>query len=321
MTQSDSPEFINSAPKVEPEIENPLAQIRRQLESMKVNLSLIISPGSKRFKDLSKRVRLMFVAFGIPAIYMIIRLILLEQTIQPIIWIIISAGLALISYIGVMWGLKFQIRKESYYSVLNIPAVFTFSTTLFLSILFFTPLNRVYLVTTFIIAIAIFMVLFYIIMLAVNVLNVNLFYVIPLSKLGESLLYLSSSITAFILSFSIGWVVLYSIKLSDWFQVIAMIFAGIIVFIALYVSTIYYYLPLTRSGFIVAFLLGIMMLFATLALSILLPYIFVAAFLVSLGIYVTLGIIIHKAQNTLKGNIYAEYLIILLIIIAIIGIV
>lgn len=288
---------------------NPWQMLKHQFSQLRTNVLLITSPGNKQFRDISKRFRLMLISFLIPSIFLVLKVFLIEEVTSLYVWIGISFALSVITYLLSLWGLKFQIRKESYMSVLNLPPLFVFTVTLFISLVFLGPLNRIYLLATFILCIAIIMVLLYILLLAVNVLNVNLFYVIPLGKLAETLQYFYSVICTFLMTFSTAWILFHTVVTDIWLAILGAVVLFVVLTI-MFFETIYYYTPVQGGTLLFSILLSLVMMISLGIYAILLPYMFLACIIVSLQVYVMLGLMIHKSQNTLKVQIYIEYMVI-----------
>lgn len=289
---------------------NPWQMLKDQLSQLRTNILLITAPGNKQFRDISKRFRLMLTSFMIPSIFLILKVFLIEEVTSLYVWIAVSFALSVITYFATLWGLKFHIRKESYLSVLNLPPLFVFTVTLFISFVFLGPLNRVFLLAIFIVSIGIFMLLLYILLLAVNVLNVNLFYVIPLGKLAETLQYFYSVVCGFLVAFSSTWLLFYAAQTNDVLLVVLGVFVLFMILAIMFFETIYYYTPVQGGAVIFSVLLTLVMMISLGIYVLLLPYMFLACVILSLQIYVILGLMIHKSQNTLKVQIYVEYLVI-----------
>lgn len=300
------------------DINNPVAHIQNQFRMLRSNFLLILSPGNKRFKDLTKRLRMMFVAVLIPLLFAITKMMILNDLTNMIVWLGIGVVFAAVTYIGVLWSLKFQIRKESYLSVINIPSLYVLASTIFISVVFLGPINRVYLLMTFVLAIFFFMISLYIVMLSVNVVNVNLFYVIPLSKLGESILYIISVVITYLTIYSLVTIAVESIRSNSYIALIVMTIIAAVLLYLLIFATVFYYTPVQGGSIILSAGITVVLLAFTLVFGFFLPYIFLTAFVIALQLYVLLGLMIHKSQNTLKSQIYLEYLIIFIIQIGVI---
>lgn len=311
-------EQVVSPEKFDDENVNPLEILRRQLKLLRSNFLLILSPGNKQFKDISKRVRLMFIAFLVPSALFILKMFVFEESTQIYLWMGISYILSVVVYFLNIWALKFQVRKESYLSVMNLPPAFVFTSSMFLSLLFLGPLNRVYLIIIFLLAIVLFMLVLYILLLAVNVLNVNLFYVIPLSKLAETLGYFYSIASMFFLSYSASSIILYGMKTSDLLMLSAGIITVLLVSTVIFFNSVYYYTPIQGGGALFAVSLAIVTCIVMVVSTFFFPYVVLVGIVSCLEVYVLLGILIHKTQNTLKPQVYLEYFIIFAIILLII---
>jgi len=299
---------------------NPLQSIQNQLKQLRVNTFLILSPGNKQFKDISKRLRLMFLSAGIPLLLLVVKwlnisayLSFLDAAIHPLL---IAFFLSVIAFIGTLWGLKFQLRKESYYSILHLSPLFVFSASTLILTLFPGELNRLYLVSSFIFATGLFMILYYIVLMSVNILNVNLFYVIPLSKLGESLHYMTVIASVFMLLLA-SFQSIYTAIVNN-VSIVATIWAGVTILIVLIstIMTLFYYLPVVQSTTSLAVNIAIITLITAIFSFLFLPYVVLAAFVSGLVMYVLLGVIIHQSQNTFKIHVFLEYGLIYLLVIA-----
>lgn len=297
----------------------PIDSIRRQIKTLRTNTFLILAPGNKNFKDISKRLRLMFLSALIPLVLAAVKVSGLTQFFPFIDTVILNLAVAtvlsILSFFATIWALKFQLRKESYYSVLHLSPLFVFTSTTMILTLFPGELNRLYLLSSFILVIGIFMILYYIVLMAVNVLNVNLFYVIPLSKLGESIQYLSVVFSLFMLYYATYNAILYG--LVNNIPLIVTLWAGLSVVITLIsiLATLFYYMPVQSATVTQALILTTVITIITGSLLLFVPYTIMAAVLAALNIYVLLGTIIHQTQNTLKMQVYLEYGLVYILII------
>ncbi len=288
--------------------DSPVVHIKHQLEQLRTNFLVLLSPGDKQFKDLPKRVRLMMVSLIIPALLGITKLVIFPTMQSVGMWAVIALILAVICYLLTIWGLKNQIRRESYLATLPLPSIFTFSYSLFLAEVFSTQINRVYLLGLFLTALVFFTVLLYIFELAVNVLNVNLFYTIPLSRLGESVAYLGSIVTTFFAVYSANAVLMPLIS-SD--QYIAAIIVCLILWcvLALLSNVLFmYFLPYQRGSFLLSLILSFFITVICCISSIFFAYIWQGALFTAAITYVLFGYLIHKEQNTLKFSVILEFI-------------
>lgn len=293
--------------------DTPWNRIRKQVDQLRSNLHVLISPGDKQFKDVPKRVRLMVVSIGAPLLFAFSKVLLLPQSDSIYLWAIIAVALAAITYIGLIWGLKGQVRKDSFVTVLLLPSLFVLANVLFLGLLFVGELNRVYLWGLFGIALAMFMVLLYIFSLAVNILNVTLFYTIPLSRLGETVAYIFSIITVFLGSYVVAETVLPLLVNHRWVELL--LHAGfVLVSTGGLVSAIWRYFVNSSKVFWLS-VLG-MSVFLTVSLGVFvfsLPYAWLAAIMQSAVAYLLIGFVIHKEQNSFKSPVIIEYAIAILV--------
>lgn len=286
--------------------DTPIERIKKKLRLIRANVLLLLSPGDKQFKDLPKRVRLMLISFAIPLLIGALKVFVLKEEMFFPWWVISSLVLGGITYGALYWGLKGQVRKESYFSVLPIATWFVVAYTLFIATTFVTPVNRLFLWFFFVVSLAVLMIILYVLSLAINVLNVTLFYTIPLSRLGETVSYLASVMTVFLVSHSVGSILLPLWHTRDW---MAMIPWGILYLIVITGTVSYlwlYFLQLQKGlwTFILAVSSAIVVVFASLFLVLSVPWEIAA--MVSAFAYLLLGLIIHKEQNTLKLSVYVE---------------
>lgn len=280
--------------------DSPWGKILQQIDQIRSNFQVLLAPGEKQFKDLPKRVRLMVVALGIPFLYALLKAYLLPENLSFVWVLMVSLGLGALTYVSMIWGLKGQVRRESYWSVLLLPSVLVVANSLFLSTVFVGGINRVYLWGFFTGAIFMFMTLLYILALAVNILNVTLFYTIPLSRLGESVAYISSIVTIFLLSYTAfdRLVPLIVAQKYDILSVVSVIF-GILVSLVV-VSLWHYFVPQGKRFWIfvaLSSLFTVLLMYFAVLIS---PFAWVAGILASLGAYVFIGYVVHKEQNTLN---------------------
>lgn len=305
-TVSDSLDLLRSK-------DSPLTKISDQLSQIRANFQVLLSPGDKQFKDLPKRVRLMLVSFFIPALFAASKLLLFTSTTSPLIWSLIALALAILTYGGMYWGIKGQIRRDSLTSVLPLPSLFVFANVLFLSTVFVGEVNRLYLWGLFSLALITFMILLYVLSLAVNILNVTLFYTIPLSRLGETVAYLSSLITLFLFTYAAGATAISLFATSLWLWLLLLGFITFIFIFLLTYSLLRYFIASAQA--VGPFSLGI-----TILLLIIwgffvfgLPHIWLSAVMTGLSAYILYGFVIHKEQNTLKSVVNIEYMVLLVL--------
>lgn len=108
---------------------------------------------------------------------------------------------SVLTFLGLLWAFKFQIKKRSLLFVLQ-PALFVFSQVLFIEFFFFQKFNRIY--EAFILLLLVFLVFVgnYISFLMANVLNVDLFKKIPLAQVGRTSSYLISLLMLYFFTFA-----------------------------------------------------------------------------------------------------------------------
>lgn len=303
-TVSDSLDLLRSK-------DSPITRISNQVSQIRANFQVLLSPGDRQFKDLPKRVRLMIVSFLVPMLFAVSKLFLFSSTTSPLIWGLVAAALAVLTYGGMYWGVKGQIRKDSLTSVLPLPSLFVFANVLFVSSVFVGEVNRLYLWGLFSLALITFMVLLYVLSLAVNILNVTLFYTIPLSRLGETVAYLSSLITLFLFAYAAGTAAVSLFATGLWIWLSILLCVTLAFLFALTYSLWRYFV--TNSQSIGSFSLGIsVLLFLSWIVFLFgLPHVWLAAVMSGLSAYILFGYVIHKEQNTLKSIVNAEYMVLL----------
>jgi hypothetical protein len=287
--------------------DSPLTKIRLQWSQLRANLQVLLSPGDKQFKDLPKRVRLMVVSFGIPMLYSLSKLVIFQESTSVVLWGIMGIVLATLTYIGMYWGLKGQIRKDSYFSVLLLPSIFVFANILFLSTIFIGGINRLYLWGLFAAAIAMFMTVLYILSLAVNILNVTLFYSIPLSRLGETVAYISSIITLFLISYATTDILIPQLVMGYWWKALITVVCLFAVMNMLTSALLRYFLPYVRGFWLLVSSITVSLILIFLIFVLAIPYAWLVGILLSLMGYILYGYVIHKEQNTYKSTVIVEF--------------
>lgn len=294
--------------------DSPIVAVQHKLEQLRRNFVVLLSPGDKQFKDLPKRVRLMLVSFLLPVLFAVTKLFILPEA-RLSVWILIAIVLGIICYFAVYWGVNRQVRKESYMSILPLPALFTVANTMFLAVTFAGPINRLYLLILFLLATMMFMILLYILSLAINVLNVNLFYTIPLSKLGESVAYMAAVVQVFLITYAAVVVLMPLIATGQYVIVAGLI--GILGFFLLLLSLAiaFYFLPYQRNVLLISIVLAGVLTITAGVCSVFLAYAWEGAIIASMMSYILYGYIIHKEQNTLKNGIILEFIAISFVII------
>lgn len=287
--------------------DSPWAKIIRQMDQIRSNFQVLLAPGEKQFKDLPKRVRLMVVSFGVPLLFSILKLYIFPTSTSLLLWSILAFVLGLITYLGIYWGLKGQVRRESYVSVLLLPALFVITNTLFLSTVFVGEINRLYLWGLFGLASIAFMIFLYILSLAVNILNVSLFYTIPLSRLGESVAYISGVIILFLLSYTMFLQVLPYVVAGD-LGALLLLFLGILLITGALVMALWnYFVPYSRGFWVFVALSSLFLTISLSITSIFLPYSWLAGVIHGMVSYIFIGYVIHKEQNTLNSAVNWEF--------------
>jgi len=289
--------------------DSPWSFIRKQVDQLRSNIEVLVSPGERQFKDVPKRVRMMIISIGVPLLFAFAKLLVLPQNQSLYIWAIVAFVLGAVTYVGMIWGLKGQVRQDSYTTVLLLPSLFVLANVLFLSFLFVGEINRVYLWGLFGSALALFMVLLYILALAVNILNVTFFYTIPLSRLGETVAYIFSIFTVFLGAYVIAESAIPLFVNGLWIQLAVQVASVFLSTIAL-TSALWGYFVISSKG-LWASVIGLST-FLTVSLFIFiftLPYAWLAGVTQGVVAYLLLGFVIHKEQNSFKYSVVIEYLV------------
>jgi hypothetical protein len=291
--------------------ESPILRIGKQIEQLRGNFLLLLSPGDKQFKDLPKRVRLMVIAFVVPLFFVVLKVWLPSIFIEHLWAFCASILLGGITYAGMYWGVKGQVRKESYFSVMAMPTWFVLAYSMFLFTIFSGEINRVYLWVLFTVAISAFMILLYIIALTVNILNVTLFYTIPLSRLGESIAYMLGVITVFLVTYVADVIAIEHFQSKNYLNVGILVGVTTLVIFGI-TSYLWIYFVAQRKGhfwFTVLFSLLIVTFMGAFATIIDVPW--KLATMVSVVSYVLYGQVIHKEQNTFSLAVLVEFLLVI----------
>ena len=293
--------------------DSPLKRIKQQIDALRANFQVLLSPGEKQFKDLTKRVRLMIVSLLIPLCFAAAKIFIFPQMTSLFVWAGVALVLGALTYWGMIWGLKGQIEKESYISVLTLPSLLVIGNALFLSTTFVGQINRLYLWGLFTLATVVFMVLLYILALAVNILNVTLFYTIPLSRLGESVAYISGIIILFLFSYVASAVLVPLVVAVNWSSIVIFCSALAVLIFVLTSSLWFYFVPYFRGFWLYSVLVSMFLFSTVMTFTVFLPYAWLVGVISSLVGYVVYGYVIHKEQNTFKSAIKWEFLAVLVV--------
>jgi len=328
--------------------DSPITAIIKQWRDIRKNFSLLLSPGDSQFKDLPKRVRLMLISLIIPLLHLITRSTLIpglgnirlagkfgifiqQYSVlsgivlwiisvlhnQPLITGLVIIWLGRITYKGLIWGMNKQIRKESRHSILLIGALFSVSISLFIEVIFTGALSNSYAWGLFVFASAIYMILLYILSLIINILNVNLFYTIPLSRLGESGIYIFSVVIYFL--FSISYVK-FAFPLFLTFQWGLLAIVTLIFLLSILLNTgalISYFLPTNRDISKTIVITSLLIFIFSILFFSMFTHGWIAAIIGTLTAYLLSGYSIHKQQNSMKNIVKIEFFSIILLIITV----
>ncbi len=152
-------------------------------------------------KDPGKRQRIIFLAVFIVAFVFGLKWR------WPQVWevhyvMIVAAAAALITYVGLTWAFRFDVKMRGLLNVLPQPAIFIFGTVLFLEMFFFTRFERIYESIVFALLLLLFIVVFSGVFLTANILNVGTIKKIPLLQVGQTLSYVITLWSIYVTTFS-----------------------------------------------------------------------------------------------------------------------
>ena len=151
--------------------------------------------------DNEKRGKLLFLS-ALISVLLFVTKITQAQTQETILNIYLSSGIYfLISFVGLLWAFKFQVKRKSFLYILQ-ASLFVFSEVLFIEFFFFQKFNRIYEAFILLFLLAIVFLGNYASFLMANVFNVNLYKKIPLVHVGRTTSYVLSLLVLYFLSFS-----------------------------------------------------------------------------------------------------------------------
>lgn len=293
--------------------EVPLVRIKGQFDLIRKNFLVLIGRGDKQYKDLSKRARLMMVSFVIPLAYLLVKMLVIKGINSILLSFYIAIAVGFLTYLGILWGFKAQVRKESYFTVIPLVTLFSMASSMFLGTIFVGVLDRVYLWVLFVIGVAVYMLSLYIMSLAANVLNVSLFYTIPLSRLGESVMYIYSVVTVFLTVYIFNTVSIPLLMTHKW-ALLAFSSSILLVFIILLTTCLLmFFLPMNSNSWVAIIVVSCLITLFIFLLSIITESDFSGATLTAIISYVLFGFLIHKQQNTFKIDTKVEYFLLILV--------
>jgi hypothetical protein len=108
-----------------------------------------------------------------------------------------------LSYIGLLWALKFQVRAKGLMFVLTQSSFFIFSEVLFIELFFFRRFGRVYEALLLFFLLALMFGGTYISFLTANVFNVGNIKEIPLLQVGKTTSYILSLLMVYFVTFGL----------------------------------------------------------------------------------------------------------------------
>jgi hypothetical protein len=116
--------------------------------------------------------------------------------------ILLAALSSVITYLGLIWCLRFDVSRRALTRVLPQAALFSFGSALFLVLFFFGKFERLYESLIFIIFLTGYLVLMIMVFLTTNILSVATVKKIPLFRAGQTASYAITLITIFFVTFS-----------------------------------------------------------------------------------------------------------------------
>ncbi len=221
----------------------------------------------------------------------------------------VALASSLLTYFGLMWAYRFELSRFGYWAVLPLPTLFVFSTVLFVELFFFAQFQRIYEAVLFVGLLGVFMGGLVIAFLTANILNVATIRKIPLLQVAHTSSYVITLFTTFFLGFF-----LVSLGANIYFTVVLLAIA--------YFGAVF--LHLSHFGFrrqyVIWYSIAISLLASTVAFVMMLwpvETIF-RVLLPTIACYVGIGLVMHDAKKIFRTLINWEYVVIILIVLAII---
>lgn len=125
----------------------------------------------------------------------------MEWEIPEILLVALLAGVGV--YLGLIWALRFDLRASGYLKVLPLPALFVFSSVLFVELFFFQIFERLFETIIFGGLLIGYVVVLNIVFLTTNILNVATVKELPLSRVAQTASYAITVFTVYCIGFSI----------------------------------------------------------------------------------------------------------------------
>lgn len=298
-------------------------EIRDLLTKLVGNIFRLFGPTGKRYRDNQKKLRIAIISFIVPFIFVIFKLKVLPNEFRLGIWAIVIFVLAILAVLGTAWALYFKLHKR-FWPLLVLVFAYISVSFMFLAILFLLPITeRFYLLGGFLILVVIIAVIFHILLLSINIMNVNLFYYIPLSDLGETITYLVSSVMIFMFSYVFYIVFLRYITTIIIYKLIVFLLGAFILYVVVSFAFIYYYFAVFMRSFKASVFFAVIFLTFSIVSSFLFKSPLYMALLLTVAYFTTIGIFIHDQKNTYSDKVVKTYVLldILLFLILIISVI
>lgn len=261
----------------------------------------------KKIRDPGKRQRLIFLA-----IVIVLGLFGLRVWRGPD-WsvsmaLIVAAGAAVLSYLGLIWALRFEVTQKGYLTVLPQPSLFVFSSILFLELFFFQEFNRIFEALIFGFVMVILAASYVGVFLTANILNVGTLKKIPLLQVAHTASYVISLCFIYFSSYAL---ILTGIQLF-WLLPILMIVNFIVVI-----------LHLSHFPFLWKNLLWLSIILSwgsAIAAAVFLFWPLDTRFVAlvpTVVVYIGIGLIMHQQKKIIRPVVYWEYSLITLVVVLI----
>lgn len=190
------------------------------LKDMRENIDTAnASMSSNAYEDQGKRGKMLFLSFLITVVLFFVKI--LQKSEMSLIEVYgLSAGLAVLSYLGLIWAFDFAVNRKDMLRIIPQSALFVFSEVLFLQMFFFASFDRV---SEALVMIGLLILLFigsYVSFLMANIFSVAQYKPIPLAQVAKTTSYIISIVTVFFVSFAVFasefplWLVVFLLVLS-----------------------------------------------------------------------------------------------------------
>lgn len=221
----------------------------------------------------------------------------------------VALGAGILTYLGLMWALRFEVIRTGYMSVLPLPTLFVVGYVLFVELFFFVRFQRIYEAVLF----GVLLILFYggliVAFLTANVLNVATLRKIPLLQVAHTASYVITLFSSFFLAYFV-----ISLGLS--------IYLTTAIFTILFFLAVFFHLSHfgIRQNRVIWYSVAIALLASDIAYAMMLWPVdtMFRVLLPTMTIYVGVGIVMHDAKHIFRTLIYWEYFLIFLLVLVII---